>query len=302
MSQKNRKVQLVFADKLFYFITTLIMALFVLIILLPLCNIVSQSVSSSSAVIGQKVLFLPVEFNLEAYKIIAGSPMILIGFRNTILYTTFGTLFNITLTMLAAYPLSRKDFIGKKGITWFFSFTMLFSGGMIPSYLLVKQLGLLNSPLVMIVLGGISVWNMVLARTFLQNSIPDSLYEAAEIDGANDLQEFFQIVLPLSKPILAVLCLFYAVGHWNSYFNAMMYLSDQKLFNLQLVLRNVLSSVETLYQSNSSMSIIEAEKAASIAEVLKYAIIVFASVPIMLFYPVIQKYIVKGIMVGSLKG
>lgn len=298
---RRRRIRLSAPDRTFYAITYLVLILLLLIILLPLINVASQSLSSPSAVLGQKVFLLPVEFSGEAYRIIAGSPMILAGFFNTVFYTVAGTALNVILTMMCAYPLSRKGLPGHNAFTFYFSFTMLFGGGMIPNYLLIRSLHMLDTRWVMIIPGAMSVWNMVIARTYLQNTIPETLYEAAEIDGANDLQ-VLGIVIPLSKPILAVLCLFYAVGHWNSYFNAMMYLSSQELFNLQLVLRNVLSNIETLYQSNDTVSMVQADRMAAMGEVLKYAIIVFASIPIMCVYPFVQKHFVKGIMVGSLKG
>jgi len=203
--------------------------------------------------------------------------------------------------VIIAYPLSRKDFIGRKGITGLFVFTMIFTAPLIPTYLNIKNLGLLDSFWVMVIPGAISVYNMIIARTFFQNTIPVELFEAAELDGASDLQVLKNVVLPLSKPILAVLVLYYAVGHWNAYFDGMIYLNTESKFPLQVVLRNILASVQMIEQMVGSVTLQDAQRLAYV-EVMKYAIIVFGSIPVILLYPFVQKYFVKGVMIGSVKG
>ena len=222
------------------------------------------------------------------------------GYRNTIFYTVVGTVFNVFLTMLTAYPLSRKNFVGKKFFIFFFMFTMYFAGGLIPSFLVNKALGLYDNWMIMIVAGLISVPNVIICRTFMQNSIPDELYEAAVVDGITHWKNFTRIVLPLSAPVIAVMVLYYGVAHWNDYWTAMVYLSKQETFPLQLVLRGIL----TLNQVDTGLiqdyeDLIQRQ---NLVELMKYALIVVSSVPLIVIYPFFQKHFTKGIMVGSLKG
>ncbi len=291
------------SDRLFFILDWLLLIFLLIVVAVPLFNVVSCSLSEPAAVGAGKVYLLPKGFSLEAYKALMKEGTIMTGFFNTIIYTVAGTVFNIVVTLCCAYPLSRRDLLFKKPLMFFFSFTMLFSGGMMPTYLLIKSLGLLNSRWVMIIPGMMSVNNMIIARTFFMNTIPPELTEAAEIDGASDYRLIFSIVLPLSTPIIAVLTLFYAVGHWNSFFNCFLYITKPELFNLQVVLRNFMANTKALMDTNGlTDSIAAAQDAALFQDVLKYAIIVFTSIPILMVYPFVQKHFVKGVMIGSLKG
>ncbi len=295
-----KKIKHSWDDKLFYFLDYFLMIFMILVIILPLMHVISMSLSSVEAVNTGRVLIFPVGFNINAYKTLMGTSSIITGMKNTVFYTVVGTILNIFMTLICAYPLSRKNLPGKKFLLWIFTFTMMFGGGLIPGYLNVRNLGLLNTRWAMIIPGAMNVWNMVIARTFFMNTIPDELIEAGEIDGASDFQNFIRIVLPNSITIVAIMALFYAVGHWNQYYTAMIYLNKPELYNLQLVLRTIIASTQALLEQTDSLA--EAQKAADYVEVLKYAVIVFSSLPIMLFYPFVQKYFVKGVMVGSLKG
>ena len=297
---KERFMNMTRGDKVFRVVTVVLLTVFFLLVLYPCVYVVSASFSSGTAVQSGKVVLFPVDVSLEGYKTVFNTPNVWIGFRNSLLYTVCGTLLNITLTMCAAYSLSRKDLPGRNGIMLFFTFTMFFNGGIITTYMVVKGLGLLNSPLAVILPVGINVYNLIVARTFIQNSIPHELLEAATIDGCSDIGYFVRIVLPLSKAIIAVLVLYYGVYHWNSYFNAMLYLHDKKIYPLTLFLREILMADQI-----DPSTVTDPELQAKIAEaagVIKYALIVVSMVPVMLLYPFIQKYFVKGVMIGSIKG
>lgn len=289
------------SDKIFYFVNGLFLFICLLLVAFPILNVMSQSFSSPKAVIAGKVFIWPVDFNFDAYIQIFKSKLLMSGYKNSIIYTSAGTLINIIMTVAIAYPLSRRDFAGRGSITGIFVFTMIFSAPLIPTYLNIKNLGLLDTFWVMVIPGAISVYNMIIARTFFQNTIPTELFESSELDGATDIQVLTKVVLPLSKPILAVLVLYYAVSHWNSYFDGLIYLSTETKFPLQVVLRNILSSVQMLEQMVSTTSVQDAQRLAAV-EVMKYSIIVFGSIPVLLLYPYVQKYFVKGVMIGSLKG
>lgn len=274
--------------------------LVLIVMLYPLIYVVSASFSSPEAVANGKVFLFPVEPTLMGYEAVFQNQKIVTGFLNSVFYLVVGTTVNLIMTMLAAYPLSRKEFYGKKFITGIFVFTMYFSGGLVPSYLLMKNLNLLDTRAALIIPVAMSVWNVIIARTYLQSTIPDELFEAASLDGCSEIGFFLRIVLPLSKPIMAVLVLYYGVGHWNSYFNAMMYLNSPELQPLQIVLR------EILLLGNVDMTMITdaaaLEQMQGLSNLLKYAVIVVASLPMMCIYPFVQKHFVKGVMVGSLKG
>lgn len=288
-----------FRDKAFFAINGAILTVLTLIILIPLIYIVACSFSSPSAVAGGKVTLWPVDFSVEGYRRVFTYPNIWVSYGNTFFYTVFGTLINVVITLLCAYPLARKDLPLKKGIMFLFTFTMLFSGGMIPNYILVKSLGMTNTRWAMLLPNALSVYNMIIARTFIMN-IPVDLLEAANIDGCNDTQYFFHVVIPLSGTLISMLVLFYAVGHWNSYFNAFLYLYDKDLMPLQIVLREVLiaNSINTdsITDESSFTAIV------GMSELIKYALIVVASAPILVLYPFLRRYFVKGVMIGSLKG
>lgn len=287
-------------DKIFYAIVFTISTLFLITVIYPLVFILSSSFSSGAAVQSGQVMLWPVGFTLKGYQEVFNYGEVFTGFRNTLFYTFFGTLFSLTVTFAAAYPLSRKDFVGRGFFSFLFAFTMLFSGGMIPTYLLVKDLHLINSVWVMIVPGALSVYNMIVTRTFIQTNIPNELLEASQIDGCSDSRYFFSIVLPLSKSIIAVMALFYAVGYWNSFFNALLYINDRKLYPLQLILREIL--VNNQFDASTALDPELMQAKQGLGELLKYSLIVVTTVPILFVYPFVQKYFVKGIMIGSVKG
>lgn len=299
---KRGKIKYSFADRLFYLTDWILLIVAALIIIFPLMNVVSCSVSDATAVGAGKVYLLPVGFSLDAYEILFHTKTLMTGFLNTVSYALAGTCLNIFLTVICAYPLSRHDVHGKGWIMMLFTFTMIFSGGMIPNYLLMKNLHLLNTRWVMILPGAMSVYNMIVARTFFSTNIPRELNEAAAMDGASDLQMLTRVALPLSKPILAVLTLFYAQGHWNSYFDGFMYLTDSKLWNLQVVLRNMMSEIASMLGGEGAGDMAAAQEAALMQDVVKYAAIVFTSIPIIMVYPFVQKHFVKGVMIGAVKG
>lgn len=287
-------------DRVFYAIIYIVLTLFAIIELYPMIFVVSSSFSSSEAVLAGRVTLLPVDFSLEGYRSVFSNRNIWVGYGNTIFYTVVGTLVNVFMTMVCAYPLARKDMPYQGGLMMLFTFTMFFGGGMIPSYMLMKELNLINHRLVMIIPGMISVYNMIIARTFIRNSIPDELLEAAQIDGCSDARYFFQIILPLSKACMAVLALYYAVGHWNAYFNAFMYLNDRKLYPLSVFLREIL--IANKLSESLSLDAELMERLMGLADVLKYALIVVSTAPILCAYPFVQKYFVQGVMIGAVKG
>ena len=296
----RKKIREPLGDRLFLLVIYFFLTLLMLAVLYPLLYIFSSSFSSPRAVVSGQVWLFPVEFSLRAYKSIFQSSQLMFGYYNTIVYTVFGTLINLLFTVLLAYPLSVKKFYGRNAIMILLMITMFFSGGLIPTYLLVKDLDMLDTRWAMWLPGALSVFQVVVARTFFQSSIPHELSEAAQIDGCRDTRFLVSIVLPLSKPILAVLTLMYAVGHWNAYFDALIYLRSEKLFPLQYVLRNLL-------MLNASVPDMQANTAGKIRDqgfeqALKYALIVVASVPVLVMYPFVQRHFVKGVMIGSLKG
>ncbi len=297
---KSTKIHESTADKIFNVCNYIFLALSFLLVAYPLIYIVSASFSDSSAVVRGEVWLFPVGFELKAYKAIFTNKMIMTGYKNSIIYTVLGTILNLILTTLAAYPLARKKLYGQQLLTWIFMFTMFFSGGLIPQYILMNSLQLLNTMWAVIISGGISIYNMIVMRSFLQSSIPEDLYEAAYLDGCGDIRILWSVVLPLSKPILAVMVLYYAVWHWNDFFNALIYTSDPELSPLQLVLRELLVLNKIEGQLTESAATIASR--VGMYELLRYAIIVVASVPVLCLYPFVQKYFVKGVMIGSVKG
>lgn len=296
-----RKTKRITQDKVVYFVNYVLLTLLLVIVLYPIIYIVSCSFSSGDALMSAKVRFLPVEPTLESYETVFEYDSIWTGYLNSIVYTVSGTVLSIALTLLAAYPLSRDDFRGKKFFTVLFIFTMMFNGGLIPTYLLVKNLNLTDTMWAVILPTAVSAYNMIVARTFFKQSIPKEMLEAAEIDGCTDFRFFWKIVLPLSAPIVAVLCLWVAVGLWNSYFNPMIYINSESKYPLQLVLRKIL----LMSQVDFTTASVDPEKLAKnqyLSEMLKYGTIVISSLPLMIIYPFVQKYFVKGVMIGSVKG
>ncbi|WP_455615698.1 carbohydrate ABC transporter permease [Eisenbergiella sp.] len=287
-------------DKIFYIITGFLLTAFFIIVLYPCIYVVSASFSSGSAVEAGRVILWPVDFSLEGYKAVFHTPSVWIGFRNSLFYTIAGTLINIFVTMIAAYSLARPDLPGRNGIMLFFTFTMFFSGGMITGYMLVRSLHILNTIWAMLIPGALGVYNLIIARTFIESNIPTELLEAAQMDGCSDIRFFASIVLPLSKAVIAVLVLFYGVSHWNSYFNAMIYLNDKELYPLTIYLKEILmaSQIDPSTVADPELQ----NQIARMAAVIKYALIVVSMIPILILYPFIQKYFVKGVMIGSVKG
>lgn len=297
----KQKIRGINADRVFYGVNGLLGALFILVTLYPLIFVVSASFSSGEALMRGEVWLLPKGVNLDAYRTIFKMPEILRGFVNSLFYTALGTTVNVVFTVLAAYPLSRKDLYGRPVLMFLFAFTMMFSGGLIPTYLLVRDLKLLNSVWALILPGALSVWNMTITMNFFRGNLPDEMLEATQIDGCSDVQFLWRFAVPLSKSILAVIALFYAVGHWNSYFSALIYLTDARKYPLQLVLRDILINNQ-LDISSSQMDVQTMLRKEYLQDLLKYAIIVVSTVPMMILYPFVQKYLVKGVMLGSLKG
>ncbi|MBR4441698.1 MAG: carbohydrate ABC transporter permease [Clostridia bacterium] len=288
------------SDRIFYAIVTVVITLFTITVLYPILFVIASSFSSGEAVSSGKVLLWPVDFSLDGYRAVLKNKNIGMGYINTIEYTVVGTAVNLAITMLCAYPMSRRDMPLRKTLTFIFCFTMYFGGGLIPSYLLNKNLGLINTFWVMIIPGAMSVYNMIIARTSISTNIPNELLEAATLDGCSDFGFFVRIVLPLSKAIMAVLTLYYAVGHWNNYFSAMIYLNDRDKQPLQIILREILVAGRV---ESEMMGDAESYAAyAQLADLLKFSLIMVSTVPIMCVYPFIQKYFVKGVMIGSLKG
>lgn len=278
----------------------IILSLITLLVLYPLYFVLIASISAPETVMRGDVWIWPKELSFVGYERLFANSELMQGFMNTLLYTTTGTALNVMMTIAAAYPLSRADFNGRGIFTAIIVFTMFFSGGMIPNYLLVKELGMLDTIWAMIIPSAVSVWNIIIMRTFFQNSIPKEMQEAAFIDGASNMRVLWRIVLPLSGPILAVMVLFYAVGHWNSYFSALIYLSDRSNYPLQLFLREIL--VQGQMQEMVDISDDSLARSLMDAEAIKYAAVIVTNLPMLLLYPFLQKYFVKGVMIGAIKG
>ncbi|MFI5708938.1 carbohydrate ABC transporter permease [Kribbella sp. NPDC051620] len=288
-------------DKIFLVGVKIMLWLALIVVAVPLIYIVANSFSSASAVSGGRVLLWPIEPSIKAYQEAFSDPLIMKGYLNSFIYAIGGTLISVTLTIAIAYPLSRRTFFGRNVIMSALIFTMLFSGGLIPTYLVVQDLGMLNTRWAMVIPSAIGVWQVIIARTFFRSTIPDELYEAATIDGASDLRFLWSIVLPLSKPVIAVIALMYAIFQWNSYFDALIYLKDPGLYPLQIVLRNVLI-LNTLSGSTTTTNLAQQLEQQQLANVLKYALIVISSLPVLVIYPFVARHFTKGVMVGAVKG
>ena len=287
-------------EKIFTIVDYLLLTFVLVVIAYPIIYIVSASFSSPEAVIAGKVVLWPVDVTLRGYKAVFNNPKIMIGFRNSIFYTVVGTLINIIMTMFCAFPLSRKEFTARNKLSAYFVFTMYFSGGLVPTYILVMKLGLITSPWAMIIPTAMSTYNMIIARTYMVNSIPDELYEATEIDGGTPWQYFIKIVWPLCKPIIAVLVLYYGVAKWNDYYNAMIFLKKDSLQPLTIVMRDIL--IQNQVDPTMLTDARQASELAGLTQLLKYSTIVVASLPVLIMYPFVQKYFVKGVMIGAVKG
>lgn len=290
---------------LFDAINTLLVVGITFLIAYPLYFIIIASFSDPTEVAKGNTLLWIKGFTVEAYKYVFKEEQLWTGYRNAIVYTILGTLYNLVLTIPAAYVLTKKYLPFRTLISWFFLIMMYFSGGMIPTYLLIKNLGLLNNPLVLIVGAGVSCSNLIVTRQYFSTSIHPDIYEAAYIDGASEWQCFVKIAMPLAKPILAVMTLYYGVGHWNNYYSALLYIRDYKYAPLQLVLRRLLYStsfsIEDFTAADGDTLLYQIQMA-NMAQSMKYAIIFIASVPLLILYPFVQKHFTTGMMVGSVKG
>ena len=297
MAVKNMKETR--ADRVFDWFNVMIATLALLVVAYPLIVVLSSSFSDAFALTAGKVWLFPVKPTLDGYKAILQHKQVWTGVYNSVIYTVFGTAVNMVVSVLAAYPLSRKDFSLREPISLIFAFTMWFSGGLIPTYLLIKSMGLFNSRLVMILPTAMSVWNMIIIRTYFQSNISGELLESAKLDGCDDFRYLAQIAIPLSKPVLAVVCLYYMVANWNVFMNAYLYLQKQELYPIQIVLREILlmGNVEEIATNATKES-----QARLMNELLKYSLVIVASLPMVLVYPFVQKYFVKGIMIGAVKG
>lgn len=288
------------ADRAFNLINYLLLAFLLVAVAYPLIYILSASFSDPRAVISGRVWLWPVDVTLDGYRAILKHPLLTRSFANSLIYTCGGAAISVVLTILAAYPLSRKDLYGGGVIMFLYFFTLLFSGGLIPTYLVVKELGMVNTRWAMVIPGALSVWNMIITRTFFQTTIPDELLDAAKIDGADDFRFLWDVVLPLSGPIIAVNALFYAVSQWNQFFSALIYLTNLDLWPLQLVLREIL--VQNNVDAAMVLDVAERARRDALRELLKYSLIVFSTAPILVVFPFVQKHFVKGAMIGSIKG
>ncbi|WP_074103162.1 carbohydrate ABC transporter permease, partial [Paenibacillus sp. P3E] len=292
-------------DKVFLIINYIYVLLALVIVAYPVIYMISASFSDPKYVGSGEMWLWPRGFTLKGYQIVFENSKIWTGYANTICYTLLGTAINLVVTMPAAYALSRKDFVGRNFFMGMFMITMFFGGGLVPTYILVKNLGMVNTVWSIVIPSAASIWNIIVARTFFQSSIPKELQDAAQIDGCTNMRLFVKIILPLSMPIIAVMALFYGVGNWNSYFSALIYLNDESKYPLQLILRQILVLQEMSAQAGGAMDSASAaalNNKAEVASLVKYAVIIVSTVPIIAVYPFLQRYFVQGVMIGSVKG
>lgn len=303
-NMKTKPVKRCREDVIFDTVIFIILTLILFVVAYPLYWVIISSFSDPTAVSAGKVLLRPMGFTLKGYAEVFKNSQVMRGFFNSIVITFVGVCVNLAVTLPTAYALSRDNFSGKKPITVFYMITMFFGGGMIPTYLVVKNMQLLNTIWALVLPGCLSVYNMIVARTFFKSNISEELYEAGEIDGCTQSRFFFQIALPLSKAIIAIMVLYYGVGHWNSYFSALLYISDQDKYPLQLVLRNILITNQTALSQTATTAAARAalQEQQQLIDVMKYFLIIISSVPVLIMYPLVQKHFVKGVMIGSVKG
>jgi multiple sugar transport system permease protein/putative aldouronate transport system permease protein len=304
MAKVRTRIRSSKGDKVFDAVNFTLLTMFGLIILVPCLFVLNASLSSPSAVMAGKVTLLPVGFNADSYRAVFANPLVFSGYFNSIVYTAATVLLNLLLSVLAGYPLSREDYPFRRQMMFAFAFTMYFSGGLIPQYILISRiLKLDNSPLALVLPGAMSVFNLILVRNYLEHDIPNEILEASQIDGCNDFGYLWRIAVPLAKPVLAVITLYSAVAMWNSYYNAMLYITKPSLYPLSLVLRNIL--IQNQFNSESLLMFRNPEVAKrmqDLQDMMKYALIIVGSVPVMLLYPLIQRYFVKGVTLGAVKG
>ena len=296
---RARRIREPRTDRIFLVCVYLLLAVFLAVVLLPLLYIVASSFSSPAAVSSGRVLFWPVDFSLRGYNAVFQNPQIIQGYLNSLFYTVVGTIVSVTMTLAIAYPMSRRTLVGRNTVMTVILFTMLFTGGLIPTYLVVQSAGLLDTRWALIIPQAIGVWQVIIARTYLRTAIPEELVEAAQLDGCGDLRFLWSVVIPLAKPMIAVVALMYAIMQWNSYFDALIYLKSPDLFPLQLVLRNILILNTTGGGAVDATVVLQRQE---LADLLKYSLIVVASVPVLLIYPFVARYFTKGIMIGAVKG
>ena len=290
------------SDRIFNAVNYVFLTVILLAVAYPLYFMAIASFSDPHLVNNGKLWLFPKGITFEGYRRIFGDSRIWTAYLNTTIYTLGGVSVNLLVTIPAAYALSRRDLWGRNLVMVLFTFTLLFGGGLIPTYLIIRSLGVLNTRWVMIIPNAVAVWNLIIARTFFQTTVPPDLLDASRMDGASNLRFFVSVVIPISPAIIAVLALFYGVGHWNAFFEALIYLKDPELYPLQLVLRSILimnESAAEMMESSDPDTVAEQQR---IIEVIKYGLIMVASVPVLLLYPFLQKYFVKGVMIGALKG
>lgn len=290
------------SDKIFDTFNVIFFIIIVLLIIYPLYFMIIASFSDPGLVNTGNVWLWPKNVTFEGYRVIFQNDQIWTGYKNSIIYTVVGTTINVILTIAGGYALSRKDLIGRNYMMFFITFTMFFSGGLIPTYLLVRDLGLVNTMWALIIPGAVSAYNLIIVKTFFEANIPDELLEAGIMDGCSNMTFFLKIAIPLSKPIIAVMILFHAVGHWNQYFAALIYIRDASLYPLQLVLREILIVEQSRDLSEVGAAILDDTGRANIASLIQYGVIIVASVPMLVLYPFVQKHFIKGVMIGSIKG
>ncbi|HZG85835.1 carbohydrate ABC transporter permease [Paenibacillus sp.] len=287
-------------DRLFDAFNVIVLSLVALSVLYPLYFVLIASISNPDKVMAGEMWLWPNQPTFSGYERIFQDERIWTGYFNIVKYTVIGTALNLAMTLAGAYALSRKDLIGREAVMYFLLFTLFFSGGLIPTYLLVKELGMLNTMWALIIPKAVAFFNLIVTRTYFQSTIPDELLEAAKIDGCSDFGFFFRMALPLSKAIIAVMGLYYGVGHWNSYFDALIYLNEEKMYPLQLILRNILIQNQLSAQLLGDVQSLAEQR--KIAELVKYGVIIVSALPLLIVYPLIQKYFVQGVMIGSIKG
>jgi putative aldouronate transport system permease protein len=296
---RARRIRESRTDRMFMFCVYLLLGVFLLVVLVPLLYIVASSFSSPQAVSSGRVLLWPVDFSLRGYHAVFENPQVVQGYANSLFYTVVGTIVSVTMTIAIAYPLSRRTLVGRNLVMTLILFTMLFTGGLIPTYLVVQSAGLLDTRWALIIPQAIGVWQVIIARTYFRTAIPEELVEASQLDGCGDLRFLWSVVIPLAKPMIAVVALMYAIMQWNSYFDALIYLKNPDLFPLQLVLRNILILNTTGGGAVDASVVLQRRE---LADLLKYSLIVVASVPVLLIYPFVARYFTKGILIGAVKG
>jgi putative aldouronate transport system permease protein len=299
MASKNKPIKDSAGDKVFLISIYVILSFVFIVVLYPLIYILSSSFSSPAAVTSGRVWLWPVDLSLNGYEKLFQTPQIMTGYANSLFYTAAGTIISVLLTIMISYPLSRKTFFGRNALMMMITFTLLFSGGLIPTYMVVREVGLIDTRWALFIPNAIWVWQVIIARSFFQNSIPDELIDSSEMDGCSDFRFMRSVVVPLSKPIIAVLVLMYAVGQWNAYFDALIYLKSANLFPLQLILRSIIIENNSSGGLSDALKLVERQQ---LAESLKYSLIVVATLPVLIIYPFVQRYFVQGMLVGSVKG